>query len=61
MPEIVADPPSPSRYPLFCEAQIEESQRLGPDPFLPPARDTRALYGGRAERHYSIDGWKPGC
>jgi hypothetical protein len=43
MPEIVADPPSPSCYRLFPRLGIEESQQLGPDLFLPRARHARAL------------------
>ena len=43
MPEIVADPPSPSCYRLFSGPGVEESQLLGPDPFSPRAREA----GGR--------------
>ena len=39
MPEIVADPPSPSCYRLFSGPGVEESQLLGPDPFSPCAGD----------------------
>ena len=39
MPEIVADPPSPSCCHLFLTPGIQQSQQLGPDPFLPRARD----------------------
>jgi hypothetical protein len=35
MPEIVADPPSPSCSHLFPGPRIQESQRLSPDPFWP--------------------------
>ena len=35
MPEIVADPPSPSCSHLFLGPRIQESQRLSPDPFWP--------------------------
>jgi hypothetical protein len=31
MPEIVADPPSPSCYHLFPGPRIQKCQRLGPD------------------------------
>ena len=41
MSEIVADPLLPSRYQLFLRPGIQESQQLGPDPFLPRARDAR--------------------
>jgi hypothetical protein len=44
MPEIVADPPLPSRYQLFSRPEIQESQQLGPDPFLPRARDARGRF-----------------
>ena len=44
MPEIVADPLSLSCSHLFSETRFEESQRLDPDPFLPPARDARGLF-----------------
>ena len=39
MPEIVADRPSLSCCHLFLTPRIEQSQHLGPDPFLPCARD----------------------
>jgi len=39
MPEIVADPPSPSCCHLFLTPRIQQSQQLGPNPFLPRARD----------------------
>ena len=39
MPEIVADPPSPSCCHLFLTPGIQQSQQLAPDPFLPRARD----------------------
>jgi hypothetical protein len=41
MPEIFADLPAPSCYRLFPGPGIEESQRLGADPFLPRARELR--------------------
>src|SRR5260370_1770540 len=44
MPEIVADPLLPSCYLLFFRPGIEESQSLGPDPFLPRARDARGRF-----------------
>lgn len=46
MPQIVADPLSPSCYPLFPEPGIQESQELDPDPFLPRARRARAVCEG---------------
>jgi hypothetical protein len=39
MPEIVADPLFPSCYHLFLRTGIQEIQSLGPDPFLPRARE----------------------
>ena len=44
MPEIVVDPPLPSRYQLFPRPEIQESQQLGPDPFLPRGRDARGRF-----------------
>jgi hypothetical protein len=44
MPEIIADPLLPSRYQLFLKPGIQESQQLGPDPFLPHARDARGRF-----------------
>src|SRR5271155_2575822 len=44
MSEIVADPPDPSCYLLFSGPGIEESQSVGPDPFLPRARDARGRF-----------------
>jgi hypothetical protein len=44
MPEIVADPPSPTWHLLFSGDGITEYQQLGPDPFSPPARDARARF-----------------
>jgi len=44
MPEIVADPPSPSCYLLFSRPGVEEDQSLGPDPLLPRARDARGRF-----------------
>jgi len=44
MPEIIADPPLPSCYHLFPRPEIRESQQLGPDPFLPLARDARGRF-----------------
>jgi hypothetical protein len=43
LPEIVADRPSLSCCHLFLTPKIEQSQQLGPDPFLPCAGDA----GGR--------------
>lgn len=44
MPEIVADPPSPTCYLLFSGDGIKEYQQLGPDPFSPRARDARGRF-----------------
>ena len=44
MPEIVADPPSPSCYHLFPGPGVQESQRLGPDPSSPHRRDARGRF-----------------
>ncbi len=44
MPEIVADPPSPSCYHLFPGPGIQESQQLSPDPFSPRGRDARGRF-----------------
>jgi hypothetical protein len=44
MPEIDADPPSPFCSPLFFGPGVQESQLLGPDPFLPRARDARERF-----------------
>jgi hypothetical protein len=44
MPEIVADPPSPSCYHLFSGTGIKEFQRLGPDPSSPRGRDARGRF-----------------
>jgi hypothetical protein len=44
MPEIVADPPSPSCYHLFTGIGIREFQRLGPDPFLHRACDASGRF-----------------
>jgi hypothetical protein len=46
MPPIVADPPLRSCYRLFPAPGIQESQRLGPDPFLP----SRTRARGRSKR-----------
>jgi hypothetical protein len=44
LPEIVADPPSPSCYHLFPGPRIQKSQRLGPDLFFSSgARRARAV------------------
>jgi hypothetical protein len=59
MPEIVADPLSPSCCHLFLRPAIQPFQQLGPDPFLPRARDAcgRFVKGssgnarGRPARH----------
>jgi uncharacterized protein DUF5681 len=44
MPKIVAEPPAPSCYRLHPGTGIEESQRLGPDPLLPRARDAHGRF-----------------
>jgi hypothetical protein len=44
MPEIAADPPASSCYRLYPRPRFEESQLLGPDPFLPRARDARGRF-----------------
>jgi hypothetical protein len=44
MPEIVADPSSPSCYCLLPDPGLQESQRLDPDPFLPRACDARGHF-----------------
>src|SRR6266478_5900480 len=44
MPEIIAEPPLPSCYHLFPRPEIQESQQLGPDPFLPHVRDARGRF-----------------
>jgi hypothetical protein len=48
MPEIVADPLSPSCYHLFSGPRNKESQGLGPDLFFSSRARTRA--GGRSKR-----------
>jgi len=44
MPEIVSDPLLPSSSLLLSGNRIQESQQLGPDPFLPRARDARERF-----------------
>src|SRR5260370_37448368 len=44
MPEIVADPLLPSCYHVFPRPAIQQFQQLGPDPFLPRARDERGRF-----------------
>src|SRR3984893_1916268 len=46
MPEMIAEPPLPSCYHLFPRPEIQESQQLGPDPFLPHERDARGRFAG---------------
>jgi hypothetical protein len=43
MPETATDPPAPSCYRLYRKPRFQESQLLGPDLFLPRARDARAF------------------
>ena len=44
MPEMIAEPPLPSCYHLFPRPEIQESQQLGPDPFLSHERDARGRF-----------------
>jgi hypothetical protein len=44
MPEIATDPPTSSCYRLYSRHRFQESQLLGPDPFLPRARDARGRF-----------------
>ena len=44
MPDLVADPLSPSCYHLFPRPGIRESQSLAPDPSLPRTRDARGRF-----------------
>src|SRR6266446_2552660 len=44
MPEMVTHPPDSSCCHLFPRPGIQGSQRLGPDRFLPRARDARARF-----------------
>jgi hypothetical protein len=44
MPEIVVESPAPSCCLLLSESEIGVSQRLGPDPFLPRAREARGRF-----------------
>lgn len=44
MPEIATDPPASSCYRLYSRPRFQESQLLGPDPFLPRARDARGRF-----------------
>ena len=44
MPEVVTDPHSPSCYFLLSGNGVQESQQLGPDPVLYPARDARGRF-----------------
>jgi len=44
MPDVVADPPFPSCSQLLSGTGIQESQALGPDPFLPRARGARGRF-----------------
>jgi hypothetical protein len=46
MPEIIADPPSPSCFRLFTAAEISEFQWLSPDLFFCFARDAGACPEG---------------
>jgi hypothetical protein len=51
MPEIVADLLDPSCFLLLSRGGIQESQSLGPDPFLPRACECR---GGPCNRRESM-------
>ena len=44
MPEIATDPPASSCNRLYPRPRFEESQLLGPDLFLPRARDARGRF-----------------
>jgi hypothetical protein len=44
MLEVVTDPRSPSCYFLLSGNGVQESQQLGPDPVLYPARDARGRF-----------------
>src|SRR5580693_7822223 len=44
MPEIAADPPASSCNRLYPGPRFQESQLLGPDPFLPRARDQHGRF-----------------
>jgi hypothetical protein len=44
MPEVVAELCSPSNRPLLPGPGIQESQRLGPDPFLLNSRGARGRF-----------------
>jgi len=44
MPHVVADPSSPSCSHLFSGTEIQESQRLDPDPLRSRARDARGRF-----------------
>jgi hypothetical protein len=44
MPEIAADPPASSCNRLYPGPRFQESQLLGPDPFLPRARDPHGRF-----------------
>ena len=44
MPEIAADPPASSCNRLYPGPRFQESQLLGPDPFLPRARGARGRF-----------------
>jgi hypothetical protein len=48
MPDIVADPPSPSCYHVFSGTSIQDFQRLDPDPVLPRGRDARGRFAKRS-------------
>jgi hypothetical protein len=44
MPEIATDPPMSSCNRLYSRRRFQESQLLGPDPFLPRTRDARGRF-----------------
>ncbi len=44
MPQITVDPPAPPCCSAVFESGIQESQALGPDPFLSRARDARGRF-----------------
>jgi hypothetical protein len=44
MPEIATDPPASSCNRLYPSSRFQESQLLGPDPFLPHAQGARGRF-----------------
>jgi hypothetical protein len=64
MPEIAADPPASSCNRLNPRPRFQESQLLGPDPFLPRAREARGRFAkgssGNPRRRLPSLGCDPG-